>query len=573
MATAAAAGLLLPAGAAQASVAPGFTELVSVDSAGVQGDRESYEPSISADGRYVAFVSSAENLVPDDTNGGLDSLSSGYDIFVRDRTTGTTERVSVSSNGREADGDSGFLGRMGGPSISADGRYVAFASDATNLVSGDRNGVTDVFVHDRQTGDTTRVSVATGGDETGGGQGPDISADGRYVAFYSFAEDLVPGDANFAEDIFVHDTQTGTTERISQAPDGSDANGGSSFPPHISADGNFVYFSSTASNMVPGIETDGDTDAFLFNRGTGEMTAVTAGEGNPDSFVSIHGMADGMSSNGRYLSFTTKDDQFAGPGTDTNGFTDDAWLYDTVTDTYTLVGVNDDEVQGDEFTFGGDVSDDGRYVTLVSRATTFGPNNNRENVYQRDVEAGTTSLISAASDGTVGNLNSGEPTMTPDGKVTAFHSGSTTFVEPDANGLASDVFVRDMRPAADLALTISDSPDPVTARQQLTYTLNVSNQGPASASGIALTGTLPNEDVLSVTSSEGTCVQGKVKGGISLSCDLGTLAGGETTTVTVVMVPARDGSLTASASVRANQPDSNAANNSATETTSVLPWK
>jgi hypothetical protein len=211
-----------------------------------------------------------------------------------------------------------------------------------------------------------------------------------------------------------------------------------------------------------------------------DVVAVTAGEGNPDSFVLVHGMADGMSSNGRYLSFTTKDDQFAGPGTDANGFTDDAWLYDTVTGDYTLVGVNDAGEQGDEFTFGGDVSDDGRYVSLVSRATNFGgPANFRENVYQRDLTAGTTSLISVASDGTFGDLASLAPSMTPDGKVTAYDSRSSTLVPEDSNGSTSDIFVRDMRAAADLGLTMTDSPDPVTARQELTYTLDVTNNGPA----------------------------------------------------------------------------------------------
>lgn len=570
----AAVGLFLPAGAAQAGPASGFTELVSVNGSGVQGDGDSQSPSVSADGRYVAFVSAAGNLVPDDTNGGLDSPISGYDIFVRDRLTGTTERVSVSSNGREADGDSGFLGNMGGPSISADGRYVAFASEATNLVSGDRNATVDVFVHDRQTGTTNRVSVASGGDETGGGQAPDISADGRYISFVSFAEDLVPGDTNFAPDVFLHDIQAGTTERISQAPDGTDANGGSSFAAHISADGNFVYFSSAASNLVQGIETDDDIDAFLFNRASGEMTAVTADQGNPDSFVLVHGIADGMSSNGRYLSFTTKDDQFAGEGTDANGFVDDAWLYDTITGDYTLVGVNDAGEQGDEFTFGGDVSDDGRYVSLVSRATNFGgPANFRENVYQRDLTAGTTSLVSVASDGTFGDLASLAPSMTPDGAVTAYDSRSSTLVPEDSNGSTSDIFVRDGRPAADLELTMTDSPDPVTARQQLTYTLDVTNLGPTDATAISLKDQLPDEELVTVNTSQGTCLEEKIQGDVSLACDLGTLSSGQTATVTIVVVPAREGTVSNSASVKANQPDPEPSNNGATESTIVAPRK
>ena len=135
-------------------------------------------------------------------------------------------------------------GGSAGPAISADGRFVAFFSDATNLVSGDTNVKSDIFVHDRQTGTTERVSVATGGGQaTGGGsEYPAISADGRFVAFFSFATDLVSGDTNAAADIFVHDRQTGTTERVSVATCGGQATGGGSYFLAISADGRFVAF-------------------------------------------------------------------------------------------------------------------------------------------------------------------------------------------------------------------------------------------------------------------------------------------------------------------------------------------
>src|SRR6266550_4538467 len=257
----AAAGVLVLSAAAAAEPAPGFTELVSVSSGGVQGNQDSQRPSVSADGRFVAFASLSDNLVPADTN-----ANSAF--FVRDRRTGTTQRVSVSSAGRQADRDSGLLNGMGGPSISADGRYVAFDSEATNLVKGDTNGNADVCVHDIMTGTTERVSVATGGAQANaGGTEPDISGDGRFVAFVSFSDNLVP-DTNFTGDVFVHDRQTGVTERISQAPDGSDANGQSLFAPRLNDDGRFVYFTSFASNLVAGDTDNGDLDAYLFDRQT-----------------------------------------------------------------------------------------------------------------------------------------------------------------------------------------------------------------------------------------------------------------------------------------------------------------
>jgi len=183
--------------------AAGITTRVSVDSSGIQGDIYSFVPSISADGRYVAFESFATNLVAGDNNGYLD-------IFVRDRQTGQTTRVSVDNSGNQGNGHSSA------PSISADGRNVAFQSDATNLVAGDTNGVYDIFVHDRQTGRTTRVSVNSSGIQGNAySDQPSISADGRHVAFESLATNLAAGETNGATDVFVHDRQTGQTTRVS----------------------------------------------------------------------------------------------------------------------------------------------------------------------------------------------------------------------------------------------------------------------------------------------------------------------------------------------------------------------
>src|SRR5439155_1436556 len=198
-----------------------------------------FPPALSADGRFVAFVSFATNLVAGDTNGATD-------VFVHDRQTGTTERVSVASDGKK--GNDGSRGAA----LSADGRFVAFHSTPTNLGPGDTNGATDVFVHDRQTGTTERVSVASGGTEGNGfSAGPALSADGRFVAFHSTATNLVAGDTNGKTDVFVHDRQTGTTERVSVASDATQGNNASSYPA-LSADGRFVAFHSDATNLVAG---------------------------------------------------------------------------------------------------------------------------------------------------------------------------------------------------------------------------------------------------------------------------------------------------------------------------------
>ncbi|MGW3246238.1 S8 family serine peptidase [Streptomyces sp. NPDC001070] len=239
---------------------PPATERVSLTSEGKQGNHEAWWPELSADGTAVAFASPASNFAPGDTNGELD-------VFVTDLRTGETERVSVASDGTQADGFSLT------PTLSADGRWVGFNSGATNLVPVDTNQQTDSFVHDRETGATERVSVASDGTQADGlSSAPSLSADGRYAVFNSDADNLVPGDTNNATDVFVHDRQTGRTSRVSQAPDGTPGNG-SSREQSVSADGRYVAFQSAAGNLVPG-DTDGELDVFVHDRQTGTTTQV-----------------------------------------------------------------------------------------------------------------------------------------------------------------------------------------------------------------------------------------------------------------------------------------------------------
>jgi len=293
----------------------GTVERVSRPSGPGQGDDESMQPAISADGRFVAFVSRASNLVAGDSNGSID-------VFVRDRQNGTTERVSVSTGGAQANQDCVQA------AISADGRFVAFDSTATNLVAGDTNNVTDVFVRDRQLGTTERVSVTTAGAQVFSPSGNgSISADGRFVAFESLAVDLVAADtdnssdiflrdrrfgttvavaleyresrrpsisadarfvafdsiqlwfpaADTVPDIFVNDRQTGTTTQASVDPHGMGGNS-HSIAPAISADGRFVAFDSLADNLVPG-DTNFHRDVFVRESGSLPPAGFCSGDG------------------------------------------------------------------------------------------------------------------------------------------------------------------------------------------------------------------------------------------------------------------------------------------------------
>lgn len=230
----------------------GQTTLVSVAADGTPGNGSSSAPRVSHDGRLVVFMSLATNLVSGDTN-------DSFDVFVRDLVTGTTSRVSVASDGAQANDDAMY------PDVSGDGRHVAFDSNATNLVASDTNGVADIFVHDRATGQTSRVSVGSGGTQADiQSIMPALNGDGRLVAFSSFATNLVADDTNGYFDVFVHDRQTGETNRVSVASDGTQANGFSGIyltEAALAADGSVAAFGSDASNLVDG-DANGTCDVF-----------------------------------------------------------------------------------------------------------------------------------------------------------------------------------------------------------------------------------------------------------------------------------------------------------------------
>ena len=266
----------------------GLTTRISVDSNTVQANNGSSDPSISADGRYIAFRSVATNLAPDDTNG-------RNDIFVHDMQNGTTTRVSIDSNGAQANADSY------NPSISADGRYIAFESIATNLVLGDTNGSKDIFVYDVQTRITSCISVNSSGqqaDSYSTSNSPSISGNGRYVAYDSSAANLVAGDTNSRTDAFVYDTQSGVTRRVSVSSSGVQANAGSCCT-STSADGRYIAFASSATNLVTG-DTNGAQDIFVHRQDVSPTISVTNSpvtyNGSPQT-ATVTGSVPGVVSN------------------------------------------------------------------------------------------------------------------------------------------------------------------------------------------------------------------------------------------------------------------------------------
>ncbi|HVS11165.1 MAG TPA: hypothetical protein VMS76_14945 [Planctomycetota bacterium] len=412
--------------AAGASLLPqGSTTRVSVASSGVQGNWNSRAPSVSADGRLVAFSSYASNLVDGDTNGAVD-------VFVHDRQTGKTTRVSVSSSGAQGDAGSGL------PSISADGRYVAFQSAASNLVSGDSNGITDVFTHDRLSGQTLRVSVSSsnmqGNHPSSAGS---ISADSRYVAFSSVATNLVPGDTNDARDVFVHDRWTLQTTRVSIDSLGVQGNKDSTTP-SISADGRHVAFESFASNLVLG-DTNPYQDIFVHDRQTGHTTRVNVSSSGIQSNQFSNRAA--ISGNGRHVAFFSFASNLV-PG-DGNG-QPDIFVHDRRTYQTTQVSVSSTGAQANGASDWPSISADGRFVAFASGASNLviGDTNAASDVFVRDRHTRQTGRVSVSSAGIEGNSHSGQASISADGRCVAFQSVARNLAPGDSNEWA-DVFVHE----------------------------------------------------------------------------------------------------------------------------------
>src|SRR5947207_3356318 len=447
------------------------------------GISDSSASVISTDGRFVLFLSSANNLVTNDDNGKF------VDVFLRDRTNGVTTLVSVNQTGV-----GGGNGNSVSPAISTNGRYVVFESEASNLVANDTNGVSDVFLRDLQTGTTTLISVnSAGAGGNGASTSPLISPEGRYLAFVSAAGDLVANDTNNATDIFVRDLQNNTTTLVSVSRDGATSGNGASDSPAMTPDGRWVAFVSMATNLVAGaINNLGDIYARDLVSGTTvwvgtNVASIMAGvnsqshpinsynpavsdDGNYVAFKTIgaaqlvlrHNLQTGttdlvstntvgntigfddpsgpdMTPDGRFIAYTAQ----TGAGTLTYTA---VYLWNAQTGANILVSANlSGTISSNTFSDTPAVSADGRFVTFVSDASDLVTNvaDGSYQVYRRDVLNNTTKLISADTGGGVsGDTGGAIPTMTADGRYVAFDSFDGDYV-PNDNNNAYDVFVRD----------------------------------------------------------------------------------------------------------------------------------
>ena len=438
---------------------PSAITLVSHDRADATkpANAPAVNPSISPDGNYVAFESAADNLVSDDFNGSVD-------IFVaQPAAPGATVRVSVPSSGGEA---SGFApSPSSAPVVSADGNLVAFESDSSNLVAGDTNGVTDIFVRDRGAGHTERVSVATDG--TQGNKGsfrPGISADGRFVVFESAASNLLPGgaDGNGVKDIFLRDRQTGETKRVSESGAASPSQN-----PSISPNGKFIAFDSNGNFGPIQGRNSNVTNVFRWGNpaagGDGAALMVSTqppGKNNP-SRQAPNGKSSfqpSVANDGSvaFLSDATGLTGFDGddpPGAKPN-YTD---VYVALpsgsvvkasmsNSTYQAADGSTHASPATGDSYRPSISADGTKVAFASDATnlpTSGADQNPDtDVFLRDIPGNSVRMVNQPPSGVPGGASTA-PAISGDGGVVAFVSAAPNLVAGDNNG-APDVFVANM---------------------------------------------------------------------------------------------------------------------------------
>lgn len=426
----------------QRDMLTGTTALIDADTNGVGcGISFTSAPRLSADGRFVAFECLDSSLTPDDRN-------HAYDVFVRDTTAAATELVSVHHPSQQSLTPNG-PGLFSSFSLSVNGRYIAFASDADNLVAIDTNGCPDVFVRDMLSGTNLLISVATNGSAGGDSSSiePVISANGRYVAFASLADNLVMGATNGANQVYLRDLQTSVTVLVSSRAAGGGPANGHCCSPLLSADGSYVLFRSVASNLTTGI-FGGTNNLFLRAvPSAATYTLTTTGTGpaamTPDGrYIAFGGLSNGVyvwdSQAAKKVYTVPTPTGASGMGISPDGnrvvyaLAGQLCVAERAANTnYHLGPVASIANVGLRF------SGDGRYLTYVA------PLNGTNQVYLADFQAGTTLLVSHNdSSGTAANGAADSPDISVDGRFVAYRSEADDLVPGDTNGLP-DVFLYD----------------------------------------------------------------------------------------------------------------------------------
>ncbi|MBI4747508.1 MAG: PD40 domain-containing protein [Acidobacteria bacterium] len=498
-------------------------QLVSRAAGITTGNGFSFSPMISGDGRWIAFESVATNLVlgQTDTNGTF-----GNDVFLFDRVTETMQLVSRVAGTTTTTGNKGTSTHV----ISADGQWIAFGSEATNLVTGqtDMNGNLDVFVFDRIGQTVQLVSRATGTTTTTGNSysfNPEISADGQWIAFGSEATNLVTGqiDTNGSNDVFVFDRIGQTVQLVSRAAGtATTTSNGFSQEPAISADGQWIAFMSEATNLVTGqIDTNGSNDVFAFDRVGETIQVVSRAAGTSLTTSNGYSFNPEISADGQWIAVRSFSTDLVIGQTDTN-FCDDVFVFDRVGGTMQLVSraAGTTATTGTSFSEEPEISANGRWIAFRSISTNLvtGQTDTNENhdVFLFDRVTETMQLVSRAAGATTttGNAISRMPSLSADGKFVAFQSMASDLIAGDLN-LTEDVFLFGATPitgtvtgggticigqSATVKVTISEGVPP--------YTVTLDHGGGTKTGNSPLTFTVSPLTTITYTVQSGTDADG-----------------------------------------------------------------
>jgi hypothetical protein len=514
------------------------------------GDQNDYATttwtSLSAEGRYIALTAPANYI---------------GSVFIYDRLTNTATNIMPTANG---------IGTT--PEISANGRYIAFRASATNLISNDSNGViADIFVYDTQTKTFELISK-----DSKGVQGndlsyfPAISADGNVIAFSSAASNLVAKDTNNSADVFVHNRETGKTTRVSVSSTGTEGTMGigSTGTLDISADGRYVVFSSPSSNLASN-DTNTTEDIFLHDIKTATTTAVSAIVRDTPTSVSSKSTHPSISGDGRFIAFQSGSSKLV--ETDTDDFFSDIFVYDRVTKLNRKITVN---ANGQSIL--PHISADGHYVAFLSQASNLIANDTNAagtwDSFVYDLKTGKTSRVnvSAANQQSAGDtlpLQS-RPDISADGRFISFESGAKDLSPDDVDSAMTDVFLRDTlvnkTKNANVGIAIT-APNTSLQGQQVPYKFTVSNAGSATAALTNVIMQLPTSlTTVALKPSQGSCVKGVVT-----ICRLGAIAKGAQATIQLTVKSLSKGKMVVSATAESGEVDTTPNNNAATHAITI----
>jgi len=418
-------------------------ELISVNTTGDALNDESRHAKMSADGNFIVFETRATNVNPLDSDGKLE-------VVVHDYAKSTTDIMSGHiPNSNDSSGTN--------TGLSEDGRYVVFDSNANNLVANDTNNKKDVFLRDRKNNTIERISVSSSGVQ-GNGDSKDasVSADGRYVTFLSYATNLVVNDTNAKGDIFLHDRQTGITTRVSKKRDGSQ-NTGQCFSPSINTTGTHIVFD--AEDMLDSSDTNGKKDIYMYTISSGEIKLISvASDGTVGDGVSVTGS---VSADGKFVAFSSYANNFSTATGAVN--LPQIFLKNIQDNTMQCISLAPDGSEGNDRSTTASISADAKYIVFQSYATNLlnsnDANGGKVDIFLYDLEKAKMELISKSSSGQQANdtsyLSYGL-SISKNGRYITFRSGATNLVADDTNGVY-DAFLHDRKSGSTIRLSINNN--------------------------------------------------------------------------------------------------------------------